>query len=250
LVSKRFPTEDNNLVISRHIENGCHKHNHSMNCAFHNCKEDQMVDCKHCGKSFCSEHRHQEDHFCKAVQNKTVTTTPFSKTNQFLKTLHENKVKRTNQTVETKAKFIIPLKNKTLDDSDAVKVTTYLKLDRESSGVPMKLSRLWSIGKALDILTDYGKIKNINNKLSPDSKDRLVLYKLSSNKLVPLSISHKVEEALSNGDVLILETVQTVNTLHDNATILKKIVPVATCSTEEPSFLEKLQKNYKQIFSH
>ncbi|EFC44119.1 predicted protein, partial [Naegleria gruberi] len=64
LVPKRFPHEDNNIVIERHIRNGCKVESVKNCCAFHDCKEDQMVNCNLCLKSFCSDHRHADDHQC------------------------------------------------------------------------------------------------------------------------------------------------------------------------------------------
>ncbi|KAF0980790.1 hypothetical protein FDP41_013273 [Naegleria fowleri] len=277
-VSKQFPLEDNNLVINRHIERGCQvEKRKDDNCSFGGCNEFQMCKCSHCNKSYCSFHRHAEDHHCTHLKKKIVqqerkqvvqtSTTYQLKTdelsqsnNELLRKLHNENQAEKNKHSTSKmspsaskpttpnsslpSSFVIPLKNKHLDDADAVKTTVYITLD--SKGLPMKLSRLWSVGKALDLIADYGKIKNNNHKLPQDSDDRLHLYKLSNGQANALPISKRIEEVLSNGDVIILDSQR--NTQVEPNKLLN-LIPIHPCAKEEVSFIEKLTRNYKQIFS-
>ncbi|KAG2393029.1 hypothetical protein C9374_009606 [Naegleria lovaniensis] len=271
-VSKQFPLEDNNLVIHRHIENGCKvEKRKDDNCAFGGCNEFQMCKCSQCNKSFCAFHRHAEDHHCIHLKKQQIPLdhsqpkTELPKANSLLRKLHnENQVEKnkinlssrtssistskpttSNPSLSHPTQYIIPLKNKHLDDADSVKTTVYITLDA-TKGVPMKLSRLWSSGKTLDLIADYGKIKNNNHKLPQDSEDRLNLYKLSNGAATILPISKRIEEVLNNGDVIILDTNRNIQVENNK---LSNLIPVNPCAREEVSFIDKLTRNYKQLFS-
>jgi len=107
IVPKRFPTENNNLVIQRHLESGecgkgkvvlqtvvptrskddfCHMksckhhHNHSKFGQFSGASTTAttldflFIQCNYCNDKFCLDHRVPEDHQCKLLKTRNQTT--------------------------------------------------------------------------------------------------------------------------------------------------------------------------------
>ncbi len=96
LVAKRFPQEDNNVVIERHIQSHCKVMNplkasssscsQKNCCQFKKCKQDVMTTCKSCGLQLCLDHRFDSDHQCQSnTTNKSTTSTMKQKQDYVLK---------------------------------------------------------------------------------------------------------------------------------------------------------------------
>ncbi|KAL0480819.1 AN1-type zinc finger protein, partial [Acrasis kona] len=221
-VSKRFPTEDNNLVISRHWESGqCNKKKQKLNkprCNQAGCTQHKLlIECKSCQHSYCLTHRLQEDHVCnKTEKQPSIVTTLRSlhREKQIKKLYSEFKV----EPVRSKKSFIkrrkpseivefantwntsfMPGPDKmNMDDSNKIFVSVYYPLDSKIQPIRMYLDSRWSVGKAMDTIADFVNISNNNNKLPEDSEQRLNLYVLDTKDIHPLTNSVTLSELVSN----------------------------------------------------
>ncbi|KAL9646934.1 hypothetical protein ABK040_013793 [Willaertia magna] len=260
LISKNYPQEDNEIVIKRHLQYQCGKNNNNLQqkkCSFKHCnnhEEKIFMDCNDCHQSFCLTHRLPEEHECCKREEKNKSNS----SNTLLNKLHQERTKKKSlSTTVTNSKSvnnnlqlnnnkaIVPLKGKELDDNDSIIVNTIF-LNQNNLNL-LKLSKMWSIGKTLDILADYNKIKNDNNKINCEKNNRLYLYKIiTNNNFELLNTSKRVGEILMNGDVIVLLRGEMVKEREEEWKEFK----VYNCKKEvqRNSYLNKLQSNYKQIF--
>jgi predicted nucleic acid binding AN1-type Zn finger protein len=225
-VSKREPLEDNNLVIMRHWESGqCPKNGgHTVakkkqkTCSHDKCSEYKVLThCRTCNEEFCLNHRLEADHKCKkatqhqpsinntlgnihkqrAVKELYSTIKPsVNKKALIAKRQPTEKVAFTNTWNEA----VLPgPKKPNLEEQDKLFAHVYFPHQSYIQPVRLFLDTRWSVGKLIDILADFGKVTNTNNKVSLESNERLNLYIFNGQVLVPLNNSTKISDLSKQG---------------------------------------------------
>jgi len=251
-VSKKYPTEDNNIVISRHWDNGeCSnkakpKKSNKLRCHHAGCNQSKLLlDCKSCQQSYCLTHRLQEDHTCVAKTNTMATTLrSIHREREIKKLYNEFKV----QPIRNKKSYIkkrrpvdvVEFSNSwstsitsgpdklNMEESNKVYVSVYLPQDSKIQPLKMYFDTKWSIGKALDSLSDFVNISNHNNKLPEDSEQRLNLYFLNAKEIHPLNNS------ITFGELVLNEIIRNKET-----TLVLERGPVGRSHTLKSDFLVK-----------
>jgi hypothetical protein len=109
---------------------------------------------------------------------------------------------------------VMKLKSKAQGDSSIPRDSrVYLSVDfPHDSNVPNKpmfFNKEWTIGKVLDKIATMGKINNVNNRLSLDDPNRLVLFNKEIENI--LEMNKKLGEIVESGDNISLEKYVSIN---------------------------------------
>ncbi|CAG8535605.1 9910_t:CDS:2 [Funneliformis caledonium] len=120
-----------------------------------------------------------------------------------------NKPKKKNKMIE-----MMKLKSKAQGDSSIpANSRIYLSVDFPSDSKvpnkPMFFNKEWTVGKSLDKIATTGKINNINNKLTSDDPERLILVNKETKNI--LQTDRKLGEVIENGDNISIEKFGLIN---------------------------------------
>ncbi len=168
-------------------------------CSLATCRATELVEmlCSHCRLHFCLKHRHQVDHQCTHLvlpQEKMVQTAALVKQIQ-LKNAEKPAPRQGAKSAQLAAKVqLMKLKQSSkglaeLPAEERVYFLVQLPLDRKPEAV--FVSKMWSVGKSIDYISEACKIPNENNKagrphltLSISSKNDVLLKDLLDQQLL------------------------------------------------------------------
>ncbi|RHZ89417.1 hypothetical protein Glove_14g45 [Diversispora epigaea] len=181
------------------------------------------VVCDGCGEIFCLKHRYPSIHECPSLNVHAETK---AKRREMAEELIAKYFKKPlspsgNTTINAKTATIQPKKKKenkmvklmvlksnakgdsSIPPDSRLYLTIEFPRDSNIASKPMFFNKNWTIGKVLDKIATEGKIKNVNNQLSMEDPERLILYNSDSEKI--LNTEQKLDDSLSNGDFIGLE---------------------------------------------
>lgn len=198
-----------------HLQSSCSSSAASLSsstlipCSLSTCstREIWAVKCRLCSLLFCTRHRHPPDHECKDINTAADAKAKKSEEiKQFIASKITNTTTSGTTTASSSSKKLNPLielmklKQHSLGDDKLVPTTLrhYFKYHLPPSesaspaslvgqlsnikkkifgdGVyPVYLNAEWSVGRCIDRLCDYAKLRNDNNKCAVDEVNRLYL---------------------------------------------------------------------------
>ncbi|KAI8099891.1 uncharacterized protein BX664DRAFT_322341 [Halteromyces radiatus] len=194
-----------------------------LECAVDRCHElDPRIGpahCTACDRDFCLKHRYQTTHQCPALlidpkeERKLAAQEKLAKTYKHTTTTtrsssSSNLKRKVNPVVEmmkikAKAKGLasVPM---------ASRLYLYIKFPEDANlsqlEQPMYLDKYNRVGKTLDMLATYGRVKNQNHLLSADNDQRLGLYiEDQEGNLRLLDTSRTLEASVEQMNTLVLK---------------------------------------------
>ncbi|XP_033626264.1 AN1-type zinc finger protein 1-like [Asterias rubens] len=206
----------------------------SYGCCFSECKERELIPvcCEHCRQNFCLSHRHQQDHECAKLEERTPR---MAKTAQLVEKIQESY--KAKEAVSTKRKVgaksqktaakvaLMKMKMKALGDKGIPQTERlYFKVvlphdeTSELASQAMFFSSVWSIGRAIDKVATTVKLRNENNIATAK---KLRLFHPETGEVLAMETTLNTllegENPLYNGGAIILEYVP------DSCTVLENI---------------------------
>ncbi|KAI8335185.1 hypothetical protein BC941DRAFT_431495 [Chlamydoabsidia padenii] len=216
-------------TVAQHISSDCQLYLYPpvspkvvvIQCAIDHCQELNPrigpAHCRACDRDFCLKHRYQVKHQCpeldvdvkesrrlaaKEKLAKTFTSPPSSTGNTAKKPKKVNlKVELMKIKAKAKGLTAVPMESR-----------LYLRINFPNDSIfsgqqqPMYLDKFNRVGKTLDMLADYGHVKNENHLLSADHDQRLGLYLMDQNGNTRLlDMSTTLENAVESLDTLVLK---------------------------------------------
>ncbi|SAL95262.1 hypothetical protein [Absidia glauca] len=228
-------------TVAHHLSSGCKLHlyppmtttttttTNQVQCAVDHCQEMNPrigpAHCLVCSRDFCL--KYPSKHQCPVVDVKeqrraaaqatlAKTFKPPTPTVSYATTGVKKPLKKTNPKVElmkikARAKGMSPI---------PMESRLYLNIgfppDSCFAGqqIPMYLDKYNRVGKTLDLLAEYGKVKNDNNLLPADHDQRLELYLTDQDGHCRLlEMSSTLEKAVESLDTLVLKRRNTTHTI-------------------------------------
>ncbi|GFR58219.1 AN1-type zinc finger protein 1-like [Elysia marginata] len=148
----------------------------SYSCSISGCDKRELtpIVCPHCGKNFCLSHRTQEDHSCVKLSGRAKELTKTAKHVENILAQKDFKPKvapsLTNpKSIQMAAKIsLMKLKGKATGDvglpqSERVYFNILLPLEAKKPPLPLFVSKMWSVGRLIDVIADKASITNRNN---------------------------------------------------------------------------------------
>ncbi|BFZ19474.1 hypothetical protein BsWGS_22513 [Bradybaena similaris] len=187
-------------------------------CSVPSCEKQELTQmvCHHCGLNVCLSHRLQEDHSCAKLPPKRPSVSKTSQHVQHLLAQQEFKprAKPTNpKAIQMAAKVaLMKLKGRATGDQgipqdERVYFNVVLPLESKKSSVPLFFSKVWTIGKIIDVIAERTSLSNYNNT-GVEQKLRLFHGDLGSRLLTDKQLRELMSDdqiCLLNGSTLILE---------------------------------------------
>ncbi|CAG5134576.1 unnamed protein product [Candidula unifasciata] len=197
-------------------------------CSVPYCEKEELAQivCHHCGLNVCLSHRLQEDHNCIKLPPKRPNVSKTSEHVQQLLAQKEIKprTKPTNpKAIQMAAKVaLMKLKGKAVGDQgipqdERVYFNVVLPLESKKSSLPLFFSKVWTIGKIVDVIAERASLPNSNNT-GAVQKLRLFHGDLGTKLPTDRQLSELMADGqlcLHNGSMLVLESVS------DNVDMLK-----------------------------
>lgn len=203
----------------------------ARNCEYKKCREDQITQCKFCKKSFCLNHRFEQDHKCKAVDAyKERIGRPFAinmvdrklreairaqqelvklKKELGFETSYDKKVRlekrKRGQPLQFSNTPKNPIKLPNLEKEDEFLLRVFFPLDSDLQPVFWIFKKNKKIGNIIDLIAKKGNILNENNT---NKKEKLNLYHLQTGLNFPTTstLEELMQDGiLEQGDSIILE---------------------------------------------
>ncbi|CAL1530655.1 unnamed protein product [Lymnaea stagnalis] len=197
-----------------------YKGDRSYPCSITGCDKRELtpIVCNHCELSFCLSHRLQEDHCCEKLP---VKSPEVSKTTEHVQQLLANRELKTRpkptnpKAIQMAAKVaLMKVKAKAVGDqglpqSERVYFTISLPLDSRKPPVYMFFSKIWTIGRVIDVVADKVSITNKNNT---GSEKKLCLFLADTGLRLPVDkrifdIMDDQSSLLLSGSTLVMEYV-------------------------------------------
>eukprot|EP01134_Creolimax_fragrantissima_P003844 CFRG3844T1 len=199
-------------------------------CNVSGCRETgaYIVPCSECKIHHCLKHRHTDDHSCAAIklnercialqkENETVVQKAFCANSTGQSAAHpvvKKDAKKPMSAAATKTALKVQLMKLKMTAKAGASVPpesrVYLKVERPEESVNRNpilvyFDKNWSVGRALDQIAILANVKNVNNE---STTKRLMLFHADTREL--LEISSKLNDAVTNGQSILLERVDVV----------------------------------------
>ncbi|KAK9711651.1 hypothetical protein QE152_g25350 [Popillia japonica] len=181
-------------------------------CSYDGCKSTSIVPlfCDKCQKHFCIEHRHINDcaplDLAAVAEAREKILAPIQQFNaakasvdyELDRSLENAKKKVKNRETANKVQ-LMRVKNKatglkSIPVIDRVYFNIHYPTSVTSKVVPVFISKMWSIGKAIDAIAEELKIPNNNNQAV---SQKLRLFRTDDGHILTSVMSEKVEELLN-----------------------------------------------------
>ncbi|KAH9504950.1 AN1-type zinc finger protein 1 [Bulinus truncatus] len=206
----------------------------SYPCTINECSNRELtpIICHHCELSFCMSHRLQEDHSCVKLPKKAART---SKTAEHVQQIlaqsnvQPRKVPTNPKAIHLNAKIsLMKLKGKALGDqgipqNERIYFNIFLPQEVKKPPCALFFSKVWKIGRVIDVIADKVSITNRNNT---SFEKKLCLFHADTGVKLPtgqslVEIMNTEDYLLLNGSSLILEQVPVSVDQLENVAIYK-----------------------------
>ncbi|XP_001812177.1 AN1-type zinc finger protein 1-like [Tribolium castaneum] len=214
---KQFCSEHFNKHVqvcetSTNVEVEPQKIQNVFKCSFENCHESSLVPllCSTCRKHFCIKHRHitqcsepDEETLAQKREKLAAPVRQFNEAKSAVdKQIEQNLIaaKKKGKNLANKVQ-LMKIKNKakglnSIPTSDRV----YFNVTHPETGhvTPVFVSKIWSLGRAIDAIASECKLRNDNNK---SGEKKLRLFKQDSGE-ISKNLADGLEKLISDGVIM------------------------------------------------
>ncbi len=207
-------------------------------CSLSDCKRRELIEikCDKCEAHFCLRHRHAGEHSCQSVAEQSSRSESMTATKEVVAKITANaaasnkpKKKRNPKNQKMAAKVqLMKLKMSSVGDSglpqeERVYLKVFLPMrngGKEVKSIGAFVSKLWSLGRVVDAVSELAKVENKNNV---GGAEKLVLFRhadgknlcrcISGSEGASVALSRLLDsEELFTGDAVVLEYVDDLET--------------------------------------
>lgn len=181
-------------------------------CSVPECGKVGIVEvfCDNCGRVFCLSHRHTTDHNCSSQEAKQHSK-DYTKPQRGIKTTPsiqtEGKRKGGKYTSLSAKVALMRLKQRaeglsSIPDTEKAYFEIILPKEYGEASKPVFVSKVWTIGKVVDYLSQKYKLRNNNDK--PNAK-KLCLHSLDGMDIIMRQTVESLMETMPLGSTFYLE---------------------------------------------
>ncbi|KAF2345964.1 Zinc finger AN1-type [Trinorchestia longiramus] len=189
--------DDHQCQRKPHAPQGSDENNFKYACSLEGCAARELVPvlCDSCSRNYCLQHRHPPDHACTSLlpQPPTKEELAHQKVEQIASALPSKPRKKAGhkdprlaakvQLMKLKLKAVRCGAQNMLEEDRCYLLVLLPLQHRTSRSLAVCISTQWSVGKALDAITDVAKVANTNNQ---SSEGRILqLYRHRDGSLLP-----------------------------------------------------------------